>query len=311
MTVDALAYIQGYAAREAAEGIEYDLSALQLFPHTRWHNLTSFTWLSLISAALMLSVLTAADAAAEVLTQGMRGNGVAEVQTLLRNRGYAILYGPDGSGRGVFGPQTLNAVRQFQASAGLRVDGVVGPRTMAALRSSGDAQPVPSQPAATLPNSSGNLRLGSTGDRVAEVQTMLRNRGYTISYGPDGSGRGRFEEQTLAAVRAFQRDNGLAVDGIVGPRTMAALQSSSPSVAPAPAMGGQVAAASLTVPSAGFYRTISGSNLLNIRSGPGTSFPVVGRLSNGAVVAVSSFPNANWAQIGPGEYVSRGYLTPQ
>ncbi len=310
--MDALAYIQGYAAREAAEGIEYDLSALQLFTDRPWGNLTSLTWLSTLSALLILSVLSVADpAAAQLLTQGMRGDAVAEVQTLLRNRGHAILYGPEGGGRGVFGPQTLTAVRSFQASAGLAVDGVVGPQTLTALRGGASQAPPTSQPQASLPNSTGNLRLGSTGDRVAELQTMLRNRGYTVSYGPDGSGRGRFDQNTLNAVRAFQQDAGLAVDGIAGPRTMAALQSSSPTVAAAPAMGGQVAAASFTSPGPGTYRVISGNSMLNVRSGPGTRFAVVRRLSNGSAVRVSDLTNANWAQIGPGEYVSRGYITPQ
>ncbi|NJL00160.1 MAG: SH3 domain-containing protein [Spirulinaceae cyanobacterium RM2_2_10] len=315
--MDALAYIQGYAAREEAEGIEYDLSELQLFRHGRWRNLASFTWLSLISTALLLSILSVASpAAAQMLTQGMRGEAVAEVQTMLRNNGYAIRYGADGGGRGVFGPQTEAAVRDFQAKHGLPVDGIVGPKTMAVLSGTGGSKPVTTLPATTLPQSTGNLRVGSTGDRVATVQTMLRNRGYTISYGADGSNRGRFEQQTLQAVNAFQRDAGLVVDGIVGPRTMAALESSEPMTAstPVPATGGpvQVAAASLPVAnSIGLYRVNSGISALNVRSGPGTRFPVVGRLSGGTTVSVSALPNQFWAQIGPGEYVSRGFITPR
>ncbi len=310
--MDALAYTQAYAAREAAAGIDYDLSELQLFATGRWRNLRSLTWLSLLSAALMLSILSVAEpAAAQLLVQGMRGEAVAEVQTLLRNQGHAIMYGSDGGGRGVFGPQTLSAVRRFQQQMGLTVDGIVGPQTLAALRGQGGPKPVEELPLAALPESKGNLRLGSTGDRVAKVQTMLRNRGYVISYGSDGSQRGRFEAQTLNAVRAFQRKQGLAVDGVVGPQTMAALQATDATVAAAPAMGGQVAGASLAPGGIGLYRVNSGANLLNVRSGPGTSFPVVRRLSNGTTVSVSGLSNEFWAQIGPAEYISRGYITPQ
>jgi len=60
------------------------------------------------------------------------------------------------------------------------------------------------------------LRRGSKGEYVTLVQTALVQRGYDIgSYGVDGN----FGKMTEAAVRQFQQDWGLKVDGIVGPRT--------------------------------------------------------------------------------------------
>ena len=51
---------------------------------------------------------------------------------------------------------------------------------------------------------------------------MLIQREYDLSpYGADGS----FGAKTEAAVRAFQWDAGLGVDGICGPKTWAALES--------------------------------------------------------------------------------------
>jgi lipoprotein-anchoring transpeptidase ErfK/SrfK len=55
-------------------------------------------------------------------------------------------------------------------------------------------------------------------DLVA-VQRRLQELGYLL--GPADGVRG---QQTVAAVMAFQRVNGLAVDGVVGPRTLAALE---------------------------------------------------------------------------------------
>lgn len=63
-----------------------------------------------------------------------------------------------------------------------------------------------------------SLRRGSTGQLVTQVQTKLKRWGYYT-----GAVDGIFGKSTEAAVRAFQRKNGLTVDGIVGPRTAAAL----------------------------------------------------------------------------------------
>ena len=65
------------------------------------------------------------------------------------------------------------------------------------------------------------LRRGSKGDAVVRLQTSLVNLGYDIgSCGVDGD----YGRATEAAVKAFQRDHGLAADGICGPLTYAALE---------------------------------------------------------------------------------------
>ena len=60
------------------------------------------------------------------------------------------------------------------------------------------------------------LQRGSKGDYVKECQTLLEKAGYSV--GPCGID-GDFGRATLAAVKAFQSDHGLVVDGIVGPVT--------------------------------------------------------------------------------------------
>jgi hypothetical protein len=64
------------------------------------------------------------------------------------------------------------------------------------------------------------LKRGDKGPYVREVQFDLINRGYDLGkWGADGD----FGKQTEKAVKAFQADNGIAVDGIVGPATYEAL----------------------------------------------------------------------------------------
>ncbi|MFO7312020.1 MAG: peptidoglycan-binding protein [Bacillota bacterium] len=62
------------------------------------------------------------------------------------------------------------------------------------------------------------LRPGSRGERVAALQRRLRELGYD-----PGAEDGIYGHQTAEAVRDLQRDLGLRVDGIAGPRVMAVL----------------------------------------------------------------------------------------
>lgn len=59
---------------------------------------------------------------------------------------------------------------------------------------------------------------GATGETIREIQTRLKNWGYY-----SGAVDGVFGSKTEAAVRYFQRNNGLSVDGQVGNQTLAAL----------------------------------------------------------------------------------------
>ncbi len=62
------------------------------------------------------------------------------------------------------------------------------------------------------------LRQGSSGGEVKEVQRRLKNWGYYF-----GEVDGIYGPATVAAVKSFQRKNGLTVDGIAGKATFAAL----------------------------------------------------------------------------------------
>ncbi len=59
---------------------------------------------------------------------GSRGDEVRQIQTKLKRWGYY-----NGNIDGIFGSQTLAAVKWFQSKNGLTVDGIAGPKTLAAM----------------------------------------------------------------------------------------------------------------------------------------------------------------------------------
>ncbi len=61
-------------------------------------------------------------------------------------------------------------------------------------------------------------KIGSTGSQVSEIQSRLKKWGYY-----NGKVDGIFGTQTRNAVIKFQKKNGLAPDGVVGSKTLAAL----------------------------------------------------------------------------------------
>jgi N-acetyl-anhydromuramyl-L-alanine amidase AmpD len=122
-----------------------------------------------------------------LVRQGDSGERVRTVQYLLRQRGYSLTVD------GVFGTATDTAVRSFQTSQGLAVDGLVGSETW--------------------PKLIVTVRQGNTGDAVRAVQSQLASKGYAVTVD------GLFGSQTTSAVQAFQRSRGLTADGVVGPFT--------------------------------------------------------------------------------------------
>jgi peptidoglycan hydrolase-like protein with peptidoglycan-binding domain len=125
--------------------------------------------------------------------EGSTGENVRSVQYLLNDHGSALAVDGD------FGSQTSVAVRAFQAGAGLAADGMVGNQTWPALI----VQVSP----------------GSSRDAVRAVQSQIHSRSGWLTID------GILGAETESAVRFFQEDTGLSVDGIVGPRTWNALVS--------------------------------------------------------------------------------------
>src|SRR5699024_1707968 len=164
-----------------------------------------------IAGILVTSSASASHAVA--LRLGSRGSNVNKLQNQLKSLGYLKI----NNTTHYFGTMTDNALRSYQRSKGLAVDGSAGPATMASLNgissSSSNSSNVLNGPA---------LRLGSRGSNVKKLQDQLKSLGYlkinsTTTY---------FGNMTDKALRAFQKRNGLAVDGSAGPATQRKLNSS-------------------------------------------------------------------------------------
>ncbi|MCI0714155.1 MAG: peptidoglycan-binding protein [Chloroflexi bacterium] len=98
-------------------------------------------------------------AAGSTLRMGSRSPEVQTLQQQLNNAGANLVVD------GIFGPQTRQAVIQFQRAAGLAPDGVVGPQTWASLSSGGVKIP-PS------PGMMGQL----VAAKLQQINTLVKNR---------------------------------------------------------------------------------------------------------------------------------------
>lgn len=168
-----------------------------------------------ISTVTSQSTVTNQSTTTSSVRLGSSGPRVTEVQQLLVAVGYAVPV------TGYFGPNTQSSVIGFQQSNGLAADGVVGPQTLTVLRSGGNggggAASSSFQVASTGAVSGSSLRMGTSGQRVTQLQQALSRSGYSVP------STGYFGEMTLTAVRQFQAARGLTVDGVVGPSTLAQL----------------------------------------------------------------------------------------
>ena len=127
------------------------------------------------------------------LRVGARNNFVYLLQFMLKQNGYDVAVD------GVFGNGTLAAIIDFQGKNGLVADGIVGQNTWRTLLV------LPPRP---------TVRQGDRGVYVRYLQEKLTSKLY-----PLGTIDGIFGNATRQAVVAFQQENGLTPDGIVGPLT--------------------------------------------------------------------------------------------
>lgn len=143
------------------------------------------------------------DGSAGRMTQTALRNAVVRLQVELSKLGHA-----PGTADGYFGQKTRAALLSFQRSYGLGRTGVADRATWAAINDVSGGMRAGSA-----------VRKGSSGTQVRYLQQALIGLGYLT-----GSADGVYGSKTEAAVRLFQENYGLSVDGSAGKLTMTALK---------------------------------------------------------------------------------------
>ncbi|MGH2817052.1 MAG: N-acetylmuramoyl-L-alanine amidase [Actinomycetota bacterium] len=140
----------------------------------------------------------------DLIRLGDRSNRVADVQARLRGLSFTV----EDETR-VFGDSTRRAVREFQQRRNILVDGIVGPQTWQELVEAswqlGDRALYLKHPP-------------MRGDDIESLQTRLSALGFDA-----GRADGILGVQTDIAIRAFQKEYGIAEDGIFGLLSLTAL----------------------------------------------------------------------------------------
>ena len=160
----------------------------------------------------------------EVLQEGDTGIAVQSLQYYLA----VIAYFSNGALPaiaidGIYGPATTAAVRAFQELVGLPADGIVGRQTFLRIQQAYEdilaTLPPGIEGDRAKPYPGYFLSEGQEGEDVRNLQTYLRGIAEYTGVIPVIPVTGYFGTQTRDAVSALQAQNGLPVNGAVGPVT--------------------------------------------------------------------------------------------
>ena len=182
-----------------------------------------------------------ASSTADSSNPGDKGDHIAQMQQRLKD----LEYYDYASITGYYGPITTEAVKKFQRTHNLTVDGIMSTECSTLLYSE-QAKYYTMYPQ-------------DSGDDIKSMQDRLSELGFF-----EGNSTGYFGNVTLNAVKRFQDANGLSVDGIVGKNTRNILYSgaavSSPSGNADSGSSDQASSSSSSSASSGISRALEIAN---------------------------------------------------
>jgi len=154
------------------------------------------------------------------LMSGSKGDAVKQLQQRLKELGYY-----DETCDGNYRTVTENAVKAFQKKNGLNQTGIADPATQKKLNSSSAIKAngkTASTAASTTGEDDGILKKGSKGSQVKQLQQRLKQLGYY-----NETCDGDYGNNTVSAVKAFQKKNGLSQTGTADEKTLDKVYSTS------------------------------------------------------------------------------------
>jgi peptidoglycan hydrolase-like protein with peptidoglycan-binding domain len=239
-------------------------------------------WMQLAAIAVGFAILsTSADAMAAVIQRGSRGAIVSTVQSALVNRGYST-----GGVDGIFGPATESAVIRFQQQQGLSADGIVGAATAAALGIN-----------------NGSITGGGSGGGAPGTYTVTAGSGLLIRSSPSRGAAvlgsvGYGGQVSATSNRAY--GDGYTWAQLAGGGWVAADYLSAGGGSNSGGSSGGAPGGSVTISTNG--------SALNIRSGPGAGYGVVGSLPNGSSAGITGRTSNGWYELANGGWVSGSWI---
>lgn len=229
---------------------------------------------------------------------GSTGSDVRALQQNLTTLGYYY-----GDITGHYGTMTQAAVAKFQKARGLTADGIAGSKTVEAIASAIKSSGGNVAGSSSSTGAGNSLREGDTGAAVTELQTMLKALEYYY-----GEITGHFGSLTKKAVRSFQDDNDLTVDGVAGVNTINKLRS----LTGTSSSGSSSGSAGATVTTANSYGRITKDNV-NLRSSYSTTSAAKASLDAGDKCRITKKYTVGsevwyYITVSDGKYTHTGYV---
>ena len=211
----------------------------------------------------------------KTLTVGSTGSAVRNLQNNLTTLGY---YSGDVTGH--FGSQTSEAVRKYQKAKGLSQTGTATPSLQSRIASdTGSSGSSSSSSSSTVAIS---LKQGDSGTQVTNLQNALTKLKYYY-----GEITGNYGTLTARAVRRFQEDNDLTIDGIAGPKTISLINAQAgSSISPSSNSGSSSSNSGTSKTSITSYARISRNNVV-LRSSASASASGKATLENGTLLKIN------------------------